>query len=146
MSRPKGIYLILIWFFISFSHQMSPLFQMLKNHNLNNDTLPPWFDFVFLGLIIFFIIVMVGLFKLEKISRWIAIIFFGICTIMPIVNISLSDHNINLKLFIVMAIIFVVPNILAIWYLLSKGFIKKSGDFKKEKEKYKFTPSSNKVF
>jgi hypothetical protein len=146
MSRPKGIYFILIWFFITFLRQIGPLFQMLENHNLNDVALPPWFDVVFLGLIIFFIIVMVGLFKLEKFSRWIAIIFFVMCTIIPIINLSLSDQNINLKLFIAMAIIFAIPNILAIWYLLSKGFIKKSGDFKREKEKNKIMPNAKGIY
>lgn len=146
MSRPKGIYLILIWFIISVTRQMNPLLQMVKNHNLNNEALPSWVTLALLGLFIFLIVVMVGLFKLEKVSRWVAIIFFGICTIIPIINMTLSNRTINLKLFIVMALIFAVPNILSIWYLLSKGFIKKSEDFKKEKSKYKFMPSSNKVF
>ncbi len=146
MSRPKGIYLVLIWFFISVTRQMNPLLQIVKNHNLNNEALPPWVSLVLLGLLIFLIIVMVGLFKLEKISRWITIIFFGISTIIPIINMALSDYNIKLKLFIFIAIICFIPNILSIWYLLSKGFMKKSEDFKKEKEKYKFMPSKNGVF
>ena len=146
MSRPKGIYLILIWFFISVTRQMNPLLQMVKNHNLNNEALPPWVSLALLGLFIFLIVIMVGLFKLEKISRWVAIIFFGICTIIILINMALLDTKINFKVIILASIIYIVPNILSIWYLLSKGFNNKSEDFKKEKEKYKFMPSSNKVF
>ena len=146
MSRPKGIYLILIWFFISVTRQMNPLLQMVKNHNLNNEALPPWFSLVLLSLFIFLIVIMVGLFKLEKISRRVAIIFFGIFTIIPIINMALSDYKLNITVIILASIFYIVPNILSIWYLLSKGFIKKSEDFKKEKEKYKFMPSSKKAF
>ncbi len=135
MSRPKGIYLILIWFFISSSLQIRPLFQMTNNHNLNNNVLPPWLDVVILSLTIIIIILMIGLFKLEKFNIWVAIIFFGICTVIPIINMVLWNHKINHKVLLVGSILFIVPNILSIWYLLSKGFTKKSEDFRREKEK-----------
>ena len=97
MSRPKGIYLILIWFFISVTRHMDPLLQMVKKHNLNNDALPPWCSIVLFGLFIFLVVVMVGLLKLENISRWVAIIFFGLGTIIILINMALMDNKLNIK-------------------------------------------------
>ena len=132
MKRPKAIYLIIIWFFLTFAMQMGPLLQITKAYKLNNQHVPVLWQLVGGGLIVFLILTMVGLFRLQNLSRWVTIVFFAACTIMAILKIILNYSSINTKVFVVLSLLLIL-NILSIWYLMSQKFIGQSEEFRKEK-------------
>jgi hypothetical protein len=132
MKRPKGIYFIIIWFFLTFAMQMGFFSQIVKAYKFNNQNITVLWQLVGGGLIVFLIWTIVGLFRLQTLSRWITIVFFAACTMMPMVKIISNYSSFDIKIIVLLSV-FLIPNILSIGYLLSQRFIRQSEEFRKEK-------------
>jgi len=139
MKRPKGIYFVLIWLFISFLRLMEPLTQMIRTYNVNQESKPAWLGIVVVGLIALLIIIMVRLFRLDKFGIWAAIVLFTVTIILSIINVfyiysTNNLANININIVLPFTLLFLCLNAFAIWYLLSKKFKINSEEFRKERE------------
>jgi hypothetical protein len=146
MKRPIAIYVVAIWtYFQSAIYVAIPLLIIGKFLKISSDLI----HIVWTCISILIIILMVGLVLLRRIPRIITIILLSIACIiivkisvtMPIGEIFLTISFIPAKhplpAYIIYPVFFFV-NIICIWYLIRKNFIKFSNEYRlqiKKREK-----------
>jgi len=149
MKRPIAIYAVAIWtYFQSAIYVAIPLLIIGKFLKISSDLI----HIVWTSISILIIILMVGLVLLRRIPRIITIILLAIACIiilkisitMPIreifVTISFISNKQPLPAYIIYPAFFFI-NIICIWYLMRKNFIKLSNEYRQNiKNKKRIVP------
>lgn len=139
MKRPVGIYFVMVWLVMATSALIQPLNRIAEQFKEKNLEIPDYLTAAIGGSIVLLIFILVGLFNLENLNRWMAIGVFSIASLLSIFSFfAIGGLKKIAPLSFLILRVGIVLNILCIFYLTSSRFVKRSEEFRKEKAKNRF--------
>jgi len=131
ITKPKGIYLVVIWFWLSLTMQEKPIFDLLKS---SPGSISGFEQLIVLFFLLFLIFMTVNLLRVKMGAVNTAVIFFMIVAIFPIIKILFGSLKIPPMRITILLLIIEIFNIISLWYLLTPNNRKIFKEYRKERD------------